>query len=165
MRISLTALTGQTPRDIVINGDSDMTVASVATSLIRILGDRNFDDRPVRNGEFPPPQALWMDGRMLDPKAPAVRELRDGAVVTLDPGAVTATVTAEPSGLVEIRVVGGPAAGAVHRLGLGTTTLGTTLDAGVRLDDPAILGRSLQVVVARDRVTVAATPGTAATLD
>jgi S-DNA-T family DNA segregation ATPase FtsK/SpoIIIE len=165
MRISLTALTGQTPRDIVINGDSDMTVASVAKSLIRVLGDRNFDDRSAGVRNFSQPQALWMDGRMLDPTAPAVRELRDGAVVTVDPKAVPATVTAEPSGLVEIRVVGGPAAGTVHRLGLGTTALGTALDADVRLGDPAVLGRSLQVVVARDRVTVAASPGTAATLD
>jgi DNA segregation ATPase FtsK/SpoIIIE, S-DNA-T family len=165
MRISLTALTGQTPRDVVINGDSDMTVASVATSLIRLLEDRKFDDQPIRADGIPSAQALWMDGRMLDPKAPAVRELRDGAVVTIDPKAVTATVTAEPSGLVEIRVVGGPAAGAVHRLGLGGTTLGTALDADVRLGDPAALGRSLHVVVERNRVTVAASAGTAATLD
>ena len=37
MRISLTALTDQGPRDVVVIGDSDMTVGTVARSLIATL--------------------------------------------------------------------------------------------------------------------------------
>src|SRR5262245_6500809 len=146
MRISLTALTGQGPRDVVINGDSDMTITSVARSLFATLGN----DSPANGGGVAPivpifraPGAtnashvgLWMDGRMLDPSAPAARVLRDGAIVTADQRIAAATVLAEPTGLVEIRVAGGPAAGTVHRLGIGTTTLGGAPDTDVRLTDP-----------------------------
>src|SRR4051794_205937 len=129
MRISLTALTDQGPRDIVVNGDSDMTVASVALSLIRAFTVPDLADRLVEAARSPQPPALWTDGRMLDPNAEAARVLRDGAVVTVEPRTAAATVLAEPTGLVEIRVVGGAAAGGVHRLGIGTTTLGAGPDA------------------------------------
>ncbi|GAA2085609.1 FtsK/SpoIIIE domain-containing protein [Actinomadura alba] len=165
MRISLTALTDQGPRDIVINGDSDMTVASVATSLIRTIGDDDPSDPTALAVKSPRARPLWMDGRMLDPQAEAARALRDGAVVTVEPRAAAATVLAEPSGLVEIRVVGGPAAGGVHRLGLGATTIGTGEDADVRLAGPRIPGRSLRVTVRPGQVTVEASPQAEATLD
>jgi S-DNA-T family DNA segregation ATPase FtsK/SpoIIIE len=45
---------------------------------------------------------------------------------------------AEPHGLVELRVVSGPGAGAVHRLGMGDYVLGSSPDAGVRLLGPGI---------------------------
>ena len=102
---------------------------------------------------------------MLDPAAPAVRELRDGAVVTADPRIAAATVLAEPTGLVEIRVAGGPVAGAVHRLGIGTTTLGSAPDTDVRVADPHIPPRALQVTVEGNRTTVEPLPGTVATLE
>ncbi|HEY7483417.1 MAG TPA: FtsK/SpoIIIE domain-containing protein [Streptosporangiaceae bacterium] len=108
---------------------------------------------------------LWMDGRMLDPSAPAVRELRPGAIVTVDPRIAAATVLAEPSGLVEIRVAGGPVAGAVHRLGIGSTTLGGAPDADVRLADPGIPGRALQVTAEGGRTTVTPLGAVAAALD
>ncbi|MCW2903575.1 MAG: cell division FtsK/SpoIIIE [Streptosporangiaceae bacterium] len=170
MRISLTALTGQGPRDVVISGDPGMTVASVATSLARAVGDTG--EEPGRTARPPvPPKAtpqghpLWMDGRMLDPAAEAFRALRDGGVVAVEQNAAAATVMAEPSGLVEIRVVGGPAAGTVHRLGIGTTTLGAGPDADVRLADPAVHGPPLRVTVRREQVTVEASGLSAATLD
>src|SRR5512139_447170 len=135
MRISLTALTTEGPWDVVIHGDSEMTVEAVATSLHRALNTGNTgesvaqvvrlprprdasDDRRVSHGHLtssglgstpprgtertpasphtgPPPAgpsgrrpaaaerqrpggpaggrpALWADGRMLDPQAPAV---------------------------------------------------------------------------------------------
>jgi S-DNA-T family DNA segregation ATPase FtsK/SpoIIIE len=192
MRISLTALTGHGPQDLVINGDSDMTVESVARSLFGTLNadstaeTRGQDPDPSRAGQargalaevVPHPRAhwlaksapaaprgLWMNGRMLDPAARAVKALRDGAMVTIEQGSAPATVLTEPTGLVEIRVAGGPAAGAVHRLGIGTTTLGTSKDADLRLGDPAIPGRSLRVIVERDRVTVEASNNTQATMD
>jgi S-DNA-T family DNA segregation ATPase FtsK/SpoIIIE len=100
--------------------------------------------------------ALWLDGRMLDPKAQAVRELREGAVVAVEQRTAAATVLAEPTGTVEVRVVGGPAAGSVHRLGPGAATLGSGDDVDVRVDDPAVPAVALRVTVDRETVRVAA---------
>ncbi|HXA57888.1 MAG TPA: FtsK/SpoIIIE domain-containing protein [Streptosporangiaceae bacterium] len=173
MRISLTALTGQGRTDIVINGDSDMTVASVARSLNATLSADSALAEVVRHPRAhwiggPPVQTeqpLWMDGRMLDPQARAARVLKDGALVTIDAGSAPATVTSEPTGPAEIRVAGGPASGTVHRLGLGTSTLGTSPEADVRLKDPGIPSRSLRVTVERGQVTLEVSNRTDATLD
>ncbi|REE98307.1 FtsK/SpoIIIE domain-containing protein [Thermomonospora umbrina] len=148
MRISLTALTGLGPRDVVIDADSEMTVGNVAKAVFDALDtDSPTIPRP-RSGEDSR-RALWMDGRMLDPQAQAVRELRDGAVVAVERRAAAATVFAEPTGLVEVRVTGGPAAGAVHRLGLGTSTLGGGEDVDLSVADPGIPPRSLRITVQR----------------
>jgi S-DNA-T family DNA segregation ATPase FtsK/SpoIIIE len=161
MRISLTALTDRGPRDVVVNGDSDMTVGSVARSLIATLNAESAKE-PLAEvvrlpGAYPaedPPVPLWSGGRMLDPTAAAARSLRDGAVVAIDPGGAPATVLAEPTGIVEIRVSGGPAAGAVHRLGLGKATFGTAPDVDVRLADPSVPPHAFMVTVESRRVTV-----------
>jgi DNA segregation ATPase FtsK/SpoIIIE, S-DNA-T family len=164
MRISLTALTGHGPRDVVINGDSAMTVASVARSLFATLRHDSRrpnvrSDQDARQFRAPTvtddaPVGLWMDGRMLDPAAPAVRELRDGAIVTVDQRIAAATVLAEPTGLVEIRVVGGPAAGTVHRLGIGSVALGGAPDNDIRLADPNIPPYAIKVIVEGGRTLV-----------
>ncbi len=161
MRISLTALTDQGPRDVVVNGDSDMTVGSVARSLIATLNAETVKEPLAEVLRLPsarwvddPPPPLWAGGRMLDPAARAVRLLRDGAVVSIDQGGAPATVLTEPSGVAELRVSGGPAAGAVHRLGIGRTTVGTGSDVDVRLTDPAVPAHALTVTVESRRVTV-----------
>ncbi|HEY2490295.1 MAG TPA: FtsK/SpoIIIE domain-containing protein [Streptosporangiaceae bacterium] len=78
-------------------------------------------------------ETLWLDGRPVDPRARAASVLRDGALVATDPRAAAATSLAEPAGLAEVRLVGGPAAGTVHRLGFGTLTLGASPDCQVRV--------------------------------
>ncbi|MCP9979879.1 FHA domain-containing protein [Actinomadura madurae] len=171
MRISFTALTGSGPRDVVVNVDSEATVEGVARSLAALDGrpqipaPRFSKDALLSRGAH---KALWMDGRMLDPQALAVKELRDGAVVAVERRGAAATVLAEPTGLVEVRVAGGPAAGPVHRLGLGVSTIGSGRDVDVTLDDPSVPARSLRVTVGRDAVQVEASAMTmqgAATLD
>jgi S-DNA-T family DNA segregation ATPase FtsK/SpoIIIE len=164
MRISLTALTDQGPRDVVVNGDSDMTVGTVARSLIATLNADSVKEPLAQVVRLPsarwiedPPQPLWAGGRMLDPSAPAGRLLRDGALVAVHPSGAPATVLAEPSGVAEVRVSGGPAAGSVHRLGIGTTTIGTAADVDVRLADPSVPPHALRVTVESRRVTVAGT--------
>ncbi|MFB4313413.1 FtsK/SpoIIIE domain-containing protein [Actinomadura sp. 21ATH] len=178
MRISFTALTGQGPRDVVIDVDDEMTVDGVARSLFSVLdgkaqAGRSEPLRPrftkaalpvmaaaaTRPVERREPHALWMDGRMLDPQARAVRELRDGAVVAVEQRAAAATVLAEPSGLMEVRVVTGPAAGSVHRLGLGASTLGSGTGVDVTIPDPAVPARALRVTVGRDAVEVEGAAG------
>ncbi|TMQ91310.1 cell division protein FtsK [Actinomadura soli] len=156
MRISFTALTGGGPRDVVMDVGDEATVDGVAQSLTAL-----FDGRAPRSanpGERAgrPWRALWMDGRMLDPEALAVKELRDGAVVAVERRGAAATVLAEPTGLVEVRVVGGPAAGSVHRLGLGVSTIGSGRDVDVVLDDPSVPARSLRLTVGREAVQVEA---------
>ncbi|MEV5746741.1 FtsK/SpoIIIE domain-containing protein [Actinoallomurus sp. NPDC052308] len=101
-----------------------------------------------------PAPPLWAGGRMLDPAVPAARVLRDGALVALDPAGAVATVLAEPTGSAEIRVTGGPAAGAVHRLGIGETTFGNGPDVDIRLDDPSVAPHALTITVESHRVTV-----------
>ena len=102
------------------------------------------------------PLTLFMDGRMLDPQARALRELRDGAVVAVERRAAAATVLAEPTGVAEVRVVSGPAAGTVHRLGLGAATLGSGGDVDITVDDPAVPAKALRVTVGRGEVRVEA---------
>jgi len=171
MRISFTALTGQGPRDVVLDAEPDVTVDSVAQSIFASLNEApKAAQLTPRFSKQPPPEqaghrSLWLDGRMLDPQAPAVRELRDGAVVAVEQRTAAATVLAEPTGLIEIRVVGGPAAGSVHRLGLGTATLGSGTsgeDVDLAIGDPAVPARSLRVTVEPGGVTVEASSQTLA---
>jgi S-DNA-T family DNA segregation ATPase FtsK/SpoIIIE len=161
MRISLTALTDQGPRDVVVNGDSDMTVGTVARSLVATLNADAVKEPLAEVVRLPsarwvedPPHPLWAGGRMLDPSAPAGRLLRDGALVAVHQGVAPATVLAEPTGIAEIRVSGGPAAGSVHRLGIGQTTVGTASDVDVRLTDPSVPAHAVTVSVESRRVTV-----------
>ena len=164
MRISLTALTDQGPRDVVVNGDSDMTVGALARSLIATLTADAVKEplaevvrHPSARWVEDPLPPLWSGGRMLDPSAPAARFLHDGAVVAVHPGGAPATVLTEPSGAAEIRVSGGPCAGSVHRLGIGSTSLGTSPDVDVRLADPSVPPQALVVTVESRRVTVSGT--------
>ncbi len=159
MRISLTVLTDQGPRDVVVNGESDMTVETVARSLIATLNAGNeasAEVLPLPGARWvdETPHPLWAGGRMLDPTVRAARVLRDGALVAVDAAGAAATVLTEPGGIVEIRVSGGPASGAVHRLGIGRACLGTAADVDVRLDDSSVPPHAVTVTVESRRVTV-----------
>jgi S-DNA-T family DNA segregation ATPase FtsK/SpoIIIE len=155
MRIALTALTPQGPQDVLVSGDDDATVGDVAAALGPVIGrpptpaerlapvisiarngpggavaGQGLSDRPQRP-EYGP--ALWLNGGQADPWAPAASMLRDGAVVALDRRAAGATARGEPTGIIEIRFTGGPAAGVVHRLGYGAVTIGASPDNHIRL--------------------------------
>ncbi len=150
MRVTLTALTTQGPQDVLVSGDDDATVGDVAAALGTVTSEQaaaaerlapvisianhgaggGFGDRAQRAA---PGQALWLNGGQADPWAPAARMLRDGAVVALDHRAAGATVRGEPTGVVEVRLIGGPSAGVVHRLGYGTVTVGASPDSHIRL--------------------------------
>ncbi len=70
----------------------------------------------------PPAPALWVGDALLDPGARLEEGVvRDGALVGLEGPAPDVD---EPGGVMELRVVGGPGAGRVHRLGLGEYTVG-----------------------------------------
>ncbi|MFI9589398.1 FtsK/SpoIIIE domain-containing protein [Nonomuraea sp. NPDC052265] len=97
---------------------------------------------------------LWRDGRALDPRAVAAAVLRDGDKVTLDPRLARATVVEEPGGVAEVRVIGGPAAGAVHRLGLGVHVIGSDPTCAMAVADPLLAAEAVAVRVTPDAITV-----------
>jgi S-DNA-T family DNA segregation ATPase FtsK/SpoIIIE len=108
---------------------------------------------------------LWVDGRPLAAELPAARALRDGMVVSLSPRYAQATDLAEPDGVAEIRVVGGPAAGSVHRLGLGRFEIGADPRCAVVVADPAVPPRAALVSVAPGGAEVEPAPGAGMALD
>ncbi|MGW7479233.1 FtsK/SpoIIIE domain-containing protein [Nonomuraea muscovyensis] len=97
---------------------------------------------------------LWRNGRALDPRALARAVLRDGDKVTLDPHLVRATIVEEPGGVAEVRVVGGPAAGAVHRLGLGVHVIGSDPGCTMAVADPMVAPEAVTMRVTSDAITV-----------
>jgi S-DNA-T family DNA segregation ATPase FtsK/SpoIIIE len=170
MRVALTALTPQGPQDVLISGDDDATVGDVAAALGPVVGRPATPAErlaPVisiaRNGpggsvasyglSDPSPQRpeagqpLWLNGGQADPWAPAASTLHDGAVVALDHRAAGATARGEPTGIIEIRFTGGPAAGVVHRLGYGAVTIGASPDNHIRLAGVGLPAYAARLVV------------------
>ena len=109
--------------------------------------------------------ALYADHRLIPADQPLGESpLRDGCLISL--GDPSGCLPLEPTGLAEIRVAGGPAAGAVHRLNAGQFEIGGSHLAQLRLEDPAVPGSALLVTVdPQGRCQVLAQPGVAATLD
>ncbi|MBO3745160.1 cell division protein FtsK [Streptosporangiaceae bacterium NEAU-GS5] len=153
MRIMLTVInrhgTSEAFRDVVVEGDETSTVAGLAAALtgggrpsnvVRLARARapygldGADGGSVRAPE--PETTLWLDGRPLDPDVQLFGMLRDGDRIALDPESAHVTLADEPDGLIELRVVGGPDAGAVHRLALGAHTLGSDPACTVAVRDP-----------------------------
>ncbi|MEU6790602.1 FtsK/SpoIIIE domain-containing protein [Nonomuraea wenchangensis] len=178
MRIMLTVLGGQGERDVVIDGDDDATVAAIGAALgdpaplaqvVRLPRSR-APYGPAAGAEavrVPPPRragpaappvghepVVWRDGRPLDPRARAASVLRDGDKITLDPRLARATVIEEPGGVAEVRVVGGPGAGTVHRLGLGAHVIGADPTCAIAVPDPALAPEAVTVRVTPDAITV-----------
>ena len=114
-----------------------------------------------------PPAAppVFVNGLLVPPDLPlAASPLRSGSVVSL--GDPSGCLPPEPAGPVELRVVGGPAAGRVHRLSLGSADVGSGALAAVRILDPAVPAHALTVTVdARGQVTVAAPAGAGVLLE
>ncbi len=118
-------------------------------------GDPMLRSVPARDGGADEQEpTLWRNGRALDPRAPARTVLRDGDKVTLDPRLVRATIVDEPGGVAEVRVVGGPAAGAVHRLGLGVHVIGSDPRCAITVADPAVAPEAVTMRVTAAAITV-----------
>lgn len=76
---------------------------------------------------------LWSRGRVLDPDEPVeTSPLRHGSVVGV--GADPGDPWDEPLGACEVRVVSGPGAGRVHRLGVGRHEIGGGASASVPVE-------------------------------
>ncbi|PZG40934.1 cell division protein FtsK [Spongiactinospora gelatinilytica] len=173
MRIMLTLVGEHGGRDVVIEGDEGTTVAAVAEALGGATGERlakvvrlsrarapyGMDRRSLVPAQRTPETTdgvprLWRGGRPLDPGAAAIRVLRNGDLVTLDARLAGATVAEEPGGIVELRVVGGPAAGSVHRLGLGSHMIGSAAACAVAVPDPALPREAARLRITTEGVMV-----------
>ena len=114
-------------RDLIVVVPEDATVGDLAAALDRTVPTTAPGQslRLVVNAGEPvsaAPSSLWHGSRRLDPRASlGSGSVRNGVLLGLG-AAVLDDV--EPVGVVEVRVVGGRGAGAVHRLSLGDYTLG-----------------------------------------
>jgi S-DNA-T family DNA segregation ATPase FtsK/SpoIIIE len=150
MRIGLTALTSAGRKDLIVSGDDSVSVGQLAEELNKAFGPVQqlapvVALRPGLHSRAQ--QTLWVNGSQADPAAPASRLLLDGALVTADPRAAHATALAEPSGVAELRVIGGPRAGVVHRLGPGAAMIGSGPDCQVHLIAPGVAAHAATVTV------------------
>ncbi|MGX1028891.1 FtsK/SpoIIIE domain-containing protein [Streptomyces sp. SAI-097] len=154
MRLTLTVVDpyGGSSADVVLDADPESTVGDIAEELAKQVGVAGAQVIPIGH----PGQAgaggaplVYVDGYAVDPSATVIGSpLREGAVVSLqDP---SGCLPGEPTGLVELRVVGGPGAGFVHRLGVGKYDIGSGPAAYVRIEDPEVDARALTLSVATD---------------
>jgi S-DNA-T family DNA segregation ATPase FtsK/SpoIIIE len=156
MRIALTALTPQGPADVIVSGDDGATAGQVAEALQEAFAPKEhmasviMHPRAAAAGTRLAARGpvLWAGGQQVAPDTPAAQVLRDGTVVTTLERASAATSLAEPGGVAELRVIGGPDAGTVHRLGPGMTTLGSGADCQVRLPSPGVPAHAAMITVA-----------------
>ncbi|HEY1174842.1 MAG TPA: FtsK/SpoIIIE domain-containing protein, partial [Phytomonospora sp.] len=137
--------------DVVLDADPESSVGDITRELARHVGlDGGAQIIPIGGHANPSgaPQA-FVDGYALDDGANIVGSpLRDGVVVSLhDPAGC---LLGEPTGVVEFRVAGGPAAGAVHRLRVGRYDIGSGPTAHIRIDDPELAERAASLSIAID---------------
>ncbi|MGV9454703.1 FtsK/SpoIIIE domain-containing protein [Streptomyces sp. NPDC003635] len=154
MRLTLTVVDpfGGGTADVVLDADPESTVGDIAAELAKQVGHSGAQIIPIGQPQHVPGNnapLLYVDGYAVDPSATVLNSpLREGAVVSLqDP---SGCLPGEPAGLVELRVVGGPVAGYVHRLGVGRYDIGSGPASHIRIDDPELDARALTLSVATD---------------
>ncbi|MGW2171174.1 FtsK/SpoIIIE domain-containing protein [Streptomyces sp. NPDC001705] len=154
MRLTLTVVDpfGGGTADVVLDADPESTVGDIAEELAKQVGVAGAQVIPIGQQRQAPASGaplVYVDGYAVDPSATVVGSpLREGAVVSLqDP---SGCLPGEPTGLVELRIVGGPGAGFVHRLGVGKYDIGSGAASYVRIDDPEVDARALTLSVSTD---------------
>ncbi|MGH4032431.1 FtsK/SpoIIIE domain-containing protein [Actinomycetota bacterium Odt1-20B] len=159
MRLTLTVVDplGGAHADVVLDADPESSVGDIAKELASQVGYGGGDAQIIPLGGHQHQQqgagggapVVYVDGYPVDPSATiGTSALREGAIVSLhDPAGC---LTGEPTGLVELRIAGGPAAGAVHRLGIGRYDIGSGPASYIRIDDPEMPARALTLAVATD---------------
>jgi DNA segregation ATPase FtsK/SpoIIIE, S-DNA-T family len=147
-------------------GPSGISGDGAGAQVLRFPGERTAGPLAVAEPRaYERTVPLYVDYREVPPEtALADSTVRDGAVISL--GSPEGCVYPEPAGLVEIRVAGGPAAGAVHRLSLGDADIGNGQRVAIPIGDPALPEFALRVCVdSRSQCQVAPYDGVRATLD
>lgn len=179
MRVTVTVVQqGADGQDVLLTADDSATATDVAVALGDALDPRRQGLRQAGGGVVVPfpgtvgalgtaqAPTLWVDGHPCDPAALATGVLRDGTRITIDESIGPFLRTGEPSGRYELRVSGGPGAGRVARLSVGTATIGAGKGCTVTVDDPELAASAIRVTVdATGRVTLSPQPGVPASLD
>ena len=194
MRLALTVVspTARHWADVVVDADPATPVGELAAELDRLAqGGFTGQQPPTGPGhaqvlQFPGPHAhgslamagpvagyaqqaqavpLYVDFQRVPPQLTLAQSpVRDGAVISL--GSPEGCLPPEPTGLVEVKIVGGPAAGVVHRLSLGEAYIGSANNATIVIADQSVPPLALRVLVDRSGGTqVAPFDGAAATID
>ncbi|MFJ4920144.1 FtsK/SpoIIIE domain-containing protein [Streptomyces sp. NPDC088725] len=155
MRLTLTVVDpfAGSSTDVVLEAEAETVVGDVARELSERMGSSNVAQViPIgaSRGAGDGTPRLFVDGAELRADATVLGSpLREGAVVSLnDPAGCW---PGEPGGLVELRVAGGPGAGAVHRLGVGRYGVGRGAGQHVRIeDDTELADHALTIAVSID---------------
>lgn len=159
-------------RDIVLEADESTPLSDVIAELTSLGRTASLDAPQVislasrRAGHSSESgvdlaEPVYLRGEPLDPRAPiAEAGLKTGSILSI--GDPAASLVDEPEGLVEIRVVSGTGAGAVHRLMAGEAGIGTDPGCTIRLTDDRVPPLCVSVLVdLHGGVTVRAMDGAA----
>ena len=194
MRVALTVVAPAMRRtaDVLLEADPATPMADIAAELSSLIADDEANaprygawQQGTRVLRFPSPSGaqgalamstprpsaewlpipLYVNRRQIPPQASlAEARIKDGAVVSL--GDPDGCVSPERAGLVEVRVMSGPSAGSIYRLGAGSWDIGSGQSAAVRIGDPSIPTAALRIVVnGRGACLVAPYEGAAAAVD
>lgn len=155
MRLSFTVVDASSgdSADVLLDAEPQTTIRDLAVELAALLQGSppstgaNVLRLASRGSSSPGAPVLYVAGRPLKPDTPLAGSLvREGCLVSLD--GPDGCLLPEPAGLREVRVVSGPNAGLVHRLGVGTSTIGSAPSSDVRIDSPAMPPTALTVEIA-----------------
>ena len=164
MDVQLTAVDARTGRsaDVVLVVEKDSTVAEAARALRAALGvPGGLEGTPRlavaggggQVGAGGVAAEVWVAGRPVDPSLTmTVSPLREGVVVGLGGPVGLGVHDPDVGGVAEVRVVGGPDAGRVHRLPLGEYVLGSAHDADAYVADRTVSPRQARLLVTPEAV-------------
>lgn len=150
MRVEVTLANPQwgVYEDVVIDADETTPMSGVIAELVAVLSTPVVESSDVisldaRRGSrataaaAQPVHVLYHRGEPLDTRKPLAESgLKTGSLVTLDDRG--ASIVDEPDGLLEIRVVAGRGAGAVHRLSIGEAGIGSDPGCAIHLSDERV---------------------------
>jgi S-DNA-T family DNA segregation ATPase FtsK/SpoIIIE len=126
--------------DVEVTLHDTAQLGAVSSELRRVLGV--------------PVETLWTGSRRLTDDLPVTAaELAHGAVLGLG-GPVPRSWQTDGSSALELHVVGGPEAGRTIPLGQGRHVLGRGAEATIRLEDPDVSRRHVQIRVGGGELTV-----------
>ena len=158
-------------QDVLLTASGSTPVEDVAAHLARLRTGDTDETGPSLPGPGPAP-SCYLGDEPLAPGTPlAATRLMDGSVVALGaPQPLAATAygperdampqphRVDHSPVVELQVVGGPDAGRVYPLGLGTHGIGPLADAAVPLEGRGMPGEGIRVTVRPDGSAVVELP-------
>jgi S-DNA-T family DNA segregation ATPase FtsK/SpoIIIE len=150
MRTTVTVVTTGDGRreDVAIEAPAETSVDAIVSHLRELVcapPDASVTFGSARSGHATSTSGVFGQGPLCD-----------GAIVTF--GARLATVDSRT--YLELRVVAGPGAGAIHPLAMGTSSVGRGHLARIAIDDPGVSRRHAMLTVDPDGVTVTDTQST-----